>query len=102
MITRKLQLYSEIRETCLAVQLTDTYGNPVGVCASAIGGGSSYGRAVILGTNFLRAYYTVYSLVDGNAKVLLSINLSDPITVQAPAYPLCVKQPARAGKPKSF
>ena len=68
------------------MQLTDTYGNSVGVCASAIGGGSSYGKAVILGTNFLRAYYTVYSLVDGNAKVLLLVIwLSESITEQAPA-----------------
>ena len=76
-------------DICLAVQLTDPYGNSVGVCASAIGGGSSYGKAVILGTNFLRAYYTVYSLMDGNAKVLLPVILLSESGARACS--LCIK-----------
>ena len=47
------------------MQLTDTNGNELNICASAITGGSSYGSAVVLGSNFLRAWYTVYSVTTG-------------------------------------
>jgi len=55
----------------ITLQLTNVRGNSLGVCTSAITGGSSYGKAVVLGTNFLRAYYTVYSTEggEGNATV---------------------------------
>ena len=53
----------------LVSQLTDTNGNELNICASAITGGSSYGSAVVLGSNFLRAWYTVYSLTSGTPQV---------------------------------
>ena len=51
------------------LQLTDGYGDSTNYCASAIVGGSSYGDSAVLGTNFLRAWYTVYSAANGNAQV---------------------------------
>ena len=47
------------------LQLADASGNALGVCSSAIVGGGSSG-VVVLGTNFLRAYYAVFKVNGSN------------------------------------
>ena len=53
------------------LQLLDTNGRATGLCASTITAGSSYGSAIVLGTNFLRAWYTVFTLANGSPQVIL-------------------------------
>ena len=64
------RLVKVLRLATVVLQLTDTNGNDINICASAITGGSSYGSAVVLGSNFLRAWYTVYSLTGGTPQVV--------------------------------
>ena len=57
------------------MQLTDLSGNSLGVCSSAIIGGGSTDEngnpVAVLGTNFLRAFYSVYEVnsATGTAQV---------------------------------
>lgn len=56
--------------------LTDSNGVSLGICTSAIvggGGSSSSGSLAVLGTNFLRAWYTIYSFDQSSSQAQVGL-----------------------------